>query len=97
VASRARLAIAVATGLLGALAAFRNNQPPRPPPTMASSGGSHLGAAAGREVVFCHACQNEWFRTENDNLICPRCESSFTEIVGALAISSHLTLPYHPS
>ncbi|KAK4126006.1 hypothetical protein N657DRAFT_679019 [Parathielavia appendiculata] len=48
---------------------------------MASTGGNHLSAAAGREVVFCHACQNEWYRDEHDALTCPSCESSFTEIV----------------
>ncbi|KAK4148989.1 hypothetical protein C8A00DRAFT_38419 [Chaetomidium leptoderma] len=49
---------------------------------MASSGGNHLGAAAGREVVFCHACQNEWYRDERPgSLACPSCESTFTEII----------------
>ncbi|KAK4103500.1 hypothetical protein N658DRAFT_514346 [Parathielavia hyrcaniae] len=48
---------------------------------MASPGGIRPSAAAGREVVFCHACQNEWYRDEHDTLTCPSCESSFTEIV----------------
>jgi len=49
---------------------------------MASSAstGRHLGAA-GREVVFCHACQHEWYHDEHDAITCPSCESSFTEIV----------------
>ncbi|KAK4145906.1 uncharacterized protein C8A04DRAFT_10264 [Dichotomopilus funicola] len=47
---------------------------------MASLGGRRLGAAEGRELVFCHACQHEWYR-ENADLECPRCHSSFTEIV----------------
>ncbi|KAL2126489.1 hypothetical protein VTI74DRAFT_821 [Chaetomium olivicolor] len=45
------------------------------------SGGRHLGAANGREVVFCHACENEWYRDEHESLVCPSCQSSFTEIV----------------
>ncbi len=49
--------------------------------TPASPG--HLGAA-GREVVFCHACQHEWYHDEHESITCPRCQSSFTEIVSAL-------------
>lgn len=40
----------------------------------------HLDADAGREVVFCHACSNEWYRDDH-GLICPNCESEVTEIV----------------
>ncbi|KAK5175171.1 uncharacterized protein LTR77_000308 [Saxophila tyrrhenica] len=35
-----------------------------------------------REIVFCHACENEWYRDE-DGLVCPECRSDFTEIVEA--------------
>ncbi|KAG6038742.1 hypothetical protein E4U41_003769 [Claviceps citrina] len=40
----------------------------------------HLDAGAGREVVYCHACFNEWFRIDH-GLACPRCGSDVTEIV----------------
>ncbi|KAM0724275.1 hypothetical protein Q7P37_000157 [Cladosporium fusiforme] len=33
-----------------------------------------------REIVFCHQCENEWYRDEN-GLQCPDCQSEFTEIV----------------
>lgn len=33
-----------------------------------------------REMVFCHVCENEWFRDEH-GLVCPDCQSDFTEIV----------------
>ncbi|KAL2261119.1 hypothetical protein VTK26DRAFT_4682 [Humicola hyalothermophila] len=52
---------------------------------MASSArGQHLDATGGREVVFCHACEHEWYRNrESDSLECPICHSSFIEIVDA--------------
>ncbi|KAB5515621.1 hypothetical protein GE09DRAFT_576152 [Coniochaeta sp. 2T2.1] len=31
----------------------------------------HLDATLGREVVACHACQNEWYRDEQPTLECP--------------------------
>jgi Zn finger protein HypA/HybF involved in hydrogenase expression len=40
----------------------------------------HLDATAGREVVYCHACANEWYRDEN-GLTCPECQGEITEIV----------------
>lgn len=43
----------------------------------------HLDASQGREVVFCHACQNEWYRDEQPTLDCPRCQGEITEIVSA--------------
>ena len=49
-----------------------------------ASAGPHLGAAAGREVVFCHACQHEWYHDEHESITCPSCQSSFTEIVSAV-------------
>lgn len=46
----------------------------------ASSAAQHLDAFAGRDVVYCHSCQNEWFQDEH-GLQCPRCSSEATEIV----------------
>ncbi|RSL89424.1 hypothetical protein CEP51_001223 [Fusarium floridanum] len=40
----------------------------------------HLDATAGREVVFCHACSNEWYRDEH-GLTCPECHGDITEII----------------
>ncbi|KAK7958130.1 hypothetical protein PG996_010426 [Apiospora saccharicola] len=42
--------------------------------------GQHLDASAGREVVYCHQCENEWYRDEH-GLPCPRCHCEATEIV----------------
>ena len=42
--------------------------------------GGHLDASGPREVVYCHQCDNEWWKDER-GLICPRCESEATEIV----------------
>ncbi|KND90462.1 putative RING finger protein P32A8.03c [Tolypocladium ophioglossoides CBS 100239] len=49
---------------------------------MASSShdGGLLDATADREVVYCHACSNEWYRDEH-GLTCPECDSDITEIV----------------
>lgn len=33
-----------------------------------------------RDIVFCHQCENEWYRDEG-GLTCPECQSDFTEIV----------------
>lgn len=35
-----------------------------------------------RDIVYCHQCENEWFRDEH-GLTCPQCQSDFTEIVEA--------------
>ncbi|KID83179.1 Zinc finger, RING/FYVE/PHD-type [Metarhizium guizhouense ARSEF 977] len=40
----------------------------------------HLHATSSREVVFCHACCNEWYG-DDYGLTCPYCESEITEIV----------------
>ncbi|KPM37106.1 hypothetical protein AK830_g9463 [Neonectria ditissima] len=40
----------------------------------------HLDATAGRDVVFCHACSNEWYR-DSHGLECPRCGGEITEII----------------
>ncbi|KAH8201256.1 hypothetical protein TruAng_004573 [Truncatella angustata] len=49
-----------------------------------SSGGEstshHLDASGGREVVYCHQCQHEWYR-DNGGLVCPECDGEATEIV----------------
>ncbi|KAL9095227.1 MAG: hypothetical protein Q9165_002483 [Trypethelium subeluteriae] len=33
-----------------------------------------------RDMVFCHVCENEWYREEH-GLECPSCHSDFTEII----------------
>ncbi|KAK5112376.1 hypothetical protein LTR62_004339 [Meristemomyces frigidus] len=35
-----------------------------------------------RDMVFCHECENEWYRDEH-GLTCPECQSDFTEIIEA--------------
>lgn len=35
-----------------------------------------------RDVIFCHQCENEWYRDEH-GLACPECHSDFTEIIEA--------------
>ncbi|ROW02333.1 hypothetical protein VSDG_02470 [Cytospora chrysosperma] len=40
----------------------------------------HLDPSAGREVVFCHNCSNEWYNDEH-GLQCPRCRSEICEII----------------
>ncbi|KAK0671113.1 hypothetical protein QBC41DRAFT_62188 [Cercophora samala] len=44
----------------------------------------HLDADAGREVVYCHSCANEWYSDEQPPRLepeCPRCHSDIVEIV----------------
>ncbi|KAI1647940.1 uncharacterized protein F4817DRAFT_87498 [Daldinia loculata] len=42
----------------------------------------HLDATGDREVVFCHGCDNEWYRDQRPNTLeCPRCHGDITEIV----------------
>ncbi|EMC96423.1 hypothetical protein BAUCODRAFT_474318 [Baudoinia panamericana UAMH 10762] len=41
---------------------------PSPPPPQA------------RDMVYCHQCENEWYRDEH-GLTCPECQSDFTEII----------------
>lgn len=43
-----------------------------------------------RELVFCHECENEWYR-DQDGLQCPQCHSDFTEVV-SLPTSKRSTL-----
>ncbi|KUI68551.1 putative RING finger protein P32A8.03c [Cytospora mali] len=40
----------------------------------------HLDPSAGREVVFCHSCSNEWYNDQH-GLQCPRCRSEICEII----------------
>ncbi|KAL2760331.1 hypothetical protein ACRALDRAFT_1053905 [Sodiomyces alcalophilus JCM 7366] len=44
------------------------------------SSGSADASTRGRERVFCHNCENEWFR-DVAGLVCPRCDSDVTEII----------------
>lgn len=46
-----------------------------------SGGLGHLDATAGRTVVFCHACHNEWFEDERGQELCPNCGSDIIELV----------------
>ncbi|KAJ4413709.1 hypothetical protein N0V85_003449 [Neurospora sp. IMI 360204] len=52
---------------------------------MASSGRPqrYLDATAGREVVYCYGCENEWYRDDYPHLDleCPRCHNDFVQIV----------------
>ena len=36
--------------------------------------------AQERELVYCHECENEWYRDEH-GLVCPDCRSDFTEVI----------------
>lgn len=33
-----------------------------------------------RELVYCHDCENEWYRDEH-GLVCPNCRSDFAEVI----------------
>ncbi|KAK6512759.1 hypothetical protein TWF506_008926 [Arthrobotrys conoides] len=44
------------------------------PPPRQPSGNQH------RELVYCHSCENEWYRDQH-GLVCPECQSDFIEIV----------------
>ncbi|KAF4635871.1 hypothetical protein G7Y89_g2208 [Cudoniella acicularis] len=75
--------VAVSLGLtaLAAYQGIRDAMADNPTP---SGGGRrrHLDAFGSREVVFCHACENEWFKDEHENgLVCPECQSEVTEII----------------
>ena len=47
-------------------------------PTANGRGGGN--APQQRELVYCHECQDEWFR-DDSGLVCPTCGSDFVEIV----------------
>ncbi|KAI1163275.1 hypothetical protein F5B18DRAFT_323998 [Nemania serpens] len=47
-----------------------------------ASRGQRLEPAEGRNILFCHSCENEWYEDEHsDNLVCPTCRRECTEIV----------------
>lgn len=41
---------------------------------------TRLDATGDREVVFCHICDNEWYR-DCGGLTCPRCQGDAVEII----------------
>ena len=54
----------------------------------------HLDATGGREVCFCHLCQNQWYRDEHESLHCPSCSDDAVEIVReALSLPRHRATP----
>src|SRR5207248_6641402 len=53
-------------------------------PTNANADPNSHRLGTGQELVYCHRCQNEWYRNEH-GLTCPNCESDFTEIVSERA------------
>ena len=63
---------------------------------MADQGGQQ------RELVYCHACSNEWLRDQH-GLQCPECHSDVVEIVSfpSLDLVHHTVrpcrFPFHPS
>ncbi|KAF2109922.1 hypothetical protein BDV96DRAFT_229297 [Lophiotrema nucula] len=54
--------------------------PPPNTPTTAMDPSNQPQPAAHRDTMFCHECQDEWFRDEH-GLTCPECGSDFTEII----------------
>ncbi|KAI9167223.1 RING finger protein [Paramyrothecium foliicola] len=77
-AFRALRLAGLAVGLgISAFTAYQRNRAQMDSPTGRQG---HLDATAGREVVYCHACSNEWYRDEH-GLSCPACASDITEIV----------------
>ncbi|KAK3292272.1 uncharacterized protein B0H64DRAFT_328527 [Chaetomium fimeti] len=89
---RGRLALAVITGVLttitrvfatitGALGATRQQTTRNPPPEQPAMESRNSRDRDGSlQRLFCHECRNEW-RGSEDSLECPRCQSSFTEII----------------
>ncbi|EPS43461.1 hypothetical protein H072_2510 [Dactylellina haptotyla CBS 200.50] len=51
----------------------RTGMPPRQPSQNSTT-------PQRRELVYCHQCQNEWYRDQH-GLECPDCQSDFTEIL----------------
>lgn len=47
------------------------------------------GSAGERELVFCHECEEEFWKDEH-GLTCPHCTSDFTEVVSQSAYLSPL-------
>jgi len=87
VASRALQSIGLTVQLgLAAFAAYNATRRLLSRPTAMASPGfpqRHLDATAGREVVYCHICENEWYRDDYPHLDleCPRCHNDFVQIV----------------
>lgn len=72
--------LALSLGLT-ALAAYQGIRDAMADQPLGHGGGSrHLDASGPRDVVFCHQCDNEWYRDEH-GLSCPRCQSEVTEII----------------
>ncbi|KAI5926742.1 hypothetical protein F4810DRAFT_484091 [Camillea tinctor] len=51
-----------------------------------ASRGRRLDVTEGREVVYCHGCEREWYRDEHPDerpgsMACPHCHSEIVEIV----------------
>jgi hypothetical protein len=59
-------------GPFTSLALLSERASPHIPIDMASQG--------ARDLVYCHSCQEEWYRDEH-GIVCPGCHSDFTEIV----------------
>lgn len=72
-----RTGLALSLGLT-ALAAYQNVRDAMAETPAVQS--RRLDISGPREVVFCHQCQNEWWRDEH-GLCCPRCDSDITEII----------------
>lgn len=80
-AFRALRLAGLAVGLgLSALTAYQRSRLPRPMASNNNGHHGHIDASTGRDVVYCHACTNEWYRDES-GLTCPECHSDITEIV----------------
>lgn len=63
--------------------AFYSPATPVYPPTlitMADRTSAPPSQPQQRDTVFCHQCENEWYRDEH-GLTCPDCQSEFTEII----------------
>lgn len=97
-----RTGLALSLGLT-AIAAFQNARDamaenaandPDPADVSASLMAHHqrLDATTGREVVFCYACQAEWWRDENGIMPCPSCGQEITEIVSTRMPRPHDTV-----
>jgi E3 ubiquitin-protein ligase RNF115/126 len=50
------------------------------PPPARTRPSLHLDASGPQEVVYCHQCDNEWYK-DQFGLSCPRCNGEATEIV----------------
>ncbi|KAK6507440.1 hypothetical protein TWF481_005872 [Arthrobotrys musiformis] len=48
-----------------------------------------------RELVYCHSCQNEWYRDQH-GLVCPDCQSDFTEILEGDSSNPGRSHHHHP-